>query len=106
MIPDVHRWRRLAGLAWVLLSGFLALIAVADLVASVIDIFDPDELRNTAALVVIAVVGAAAALASLTFAVRWRRGRRGRGDVLLGMNVTTLLLIALYNVAVLASGRL
>jgi hypothetical protein len=105
MIPDMHRWPRLVGFAWVLFSALLALIAVADLVGSVINGFDPDELRNTAALVVIAVVVVAVALASLTFTVRWRQGRRGRGSVLLGMNVTTLLLIAVYNIAVLASGR-
>jgi hypothetical protein len=92
---------------WAALTALLELLAVADLVASIIE-SDSQFVRNPGGLIVLAVITTAVCTAALAAAVRGLTGRPGRvgpagGAVLTFIAVTMTLF---YAAASIASGPL
>jgi hypothetical protein len=108
----IRRWARLRLLVssgWVVSAALLALIALADLVASIANgHYDAHFNRSPGALIVIAAIGAVVSLAALSAAIGVARRQPGRIGLRAGVGLTaaTLVLILLYAVVSLASGPL
>jgi hypothetical protein len=99
--------RRLRGALWVLFVALLALLGIADLVSSIIEIHLPLG-RNHGALIAIAAVTFAVSVVALAAVVQALRGRRGRIglDGAATLTSTALILTLFFEFAVYVSGPL
>jgi hypothetical protein len=100
-------WKMLAYVGWVALAGLLELLALADLVASILE-SDSRFVRNPGLLIVLAAITAAVCSAALAAAVRGLSGRPGGIGAIGGLALTlvAVTMTLFYAVASIASGPL
>jgi hypothetical protein len=100
-------WKVLLSAAWVAFAALLELLAVADLVLSIVDSGSQFE-RNPGALIVLAAITWALCTLALAAAVRVLSGRpggmRARGG--LALTLAAMAMTVVYAIASLLSGPL
>ncbi len=97
----------LAYVGWVAFASLLELLAVADLVASIVE-SDSQFVRNPLALIVVAAITWAVCTVALAAAVRGLRGSDRRFPVPIGVALTlaAVAMTVLYAVTSIATGPL
>ena len=103
------RTRRIVGVVWLLVAGFVVLISLLNLWGSIDNAhYDPHENRSPGAIVALAVVTTLVSVAALRAAVRWRRTEPGHRGALGGglLTVMAYFLLLLDAVVEIASGPL
>jgi hypothetical protein len=107
MGPKRAAWKVLVCVGWVAFAALLELLAVADLVLSIVE-SDSEFVRNPGALIVLAVSTWAVCTVALAAAVRGLSGRPGGMGAQSGVALTlaAVAMTVFYAIASIASGPL
>jgi hypothetical protein len=100
-------WKVLVCVAWVVFAALLELLAVVDLVASIVE-SDSQFVRKPVALIVVAAITWAVCTVALAAAVRGLRGRDGGFPAPIGvaLTVAAVAMTGLFAVTSIATGPL